>query len=745
MGNKVTQITDQETIDRIKEQSQPSFFDKVKSFGTSVKQLATGEGRTEFEGLPEIGSADSLSTGQKLKIAGGNILTPDLNARMQIFKEAVPNAEFVSDQYNNPIVKLPNGKIFYMNKPGFSFQDLTDVISEGVKYATAGKFATNFYDPKSQVIKGTLAQGTGAGLTSVAGDVAAKGLGAEDNVDLTRAGLVTGLTSAFVPAGAVFKAIMPKKKFVNVDGTFTNAGKKELRKNGINPDEISPAQAKLFQAYMSQGATAKQSSMAIEDGAFGIPYYKAQLDGDKELLGILESARRGAFGKDVQKLIMDGDAKQQYAMVSALEEIQQSLRVTKKDSMSGKSYGAIMDDDEVGQVLINSLKALDDEFTEKITTAYNVVDKDAFFQGDSLVKLKTNINKNIKKNSVLDADLTPQYNIASKKINEFIMNFSKNKKEGILDFATIKKFDTERMKINDLLGKAEKGSLDFKNLTIMKKEFDKFLDSAYDQMLFSGDEMALDSLLEARKLVTAHKSQLRANDKFIKGMVVKDDAGRIINKIIAEEIEPQQALNYIFGSSKLGMKDSSIKIIKKLVGKDGIYKAGSPEFDAIRQGAFNRIIGKSTGRDGFSVNKFLTNIDDAVSGKGRDIMKEIYSPEEIAQFKSFANAIEKTLTPKELLNPSGTASALSRLFQGTFEALAKIVGFNFAGMQGLIAAKIISARGRKVMTQKKMSQIMEGVGDRPAGFSSPTPKGLLTGVGIPAYEKQKIEQRGLLQ
>ena len=40
------------------------------------------------------------------------------------------------------------------------------------------------------------------------------------------------------------------------------------------------------------------------------------------------------------------------------------------------------------------------------------------------------------------------------------------------------------------------------------------------------------------------------------------------------------------------------------------------------------------------------------------------------------------------------------------ELINKIVGFNAAGMQGLIAAKILSARGRKYMTEKKMSQIL---------------------------------------
>jgi hypothetical protein len=83
------------------------------------------------------------------------------------------------------------------------------------------------------------------------------------------------------------------------------------------------------------------------------------------------------------------------------------------------------------------------------------------------------------------------------------------------------------------------------------------------------------------------------------------------------------------------------------------------------------------------------------------------------------------------------------------EALAKIVGFNAAGMQGLIAAKILSARGRKYMTEKKMSQILEGVGDPPPGIQTINNRGIIPGLLVPQYEglknTEELEKRGLLQ
>lgn len=745
----ITEITDPNVIKNIQNQTKPTFADKIKSGFNMAKSFVTGEGRTEFENLPELSMATGEFTpGQSFKTGVGFTLTPDINARMQIIQSQVPDAQFSTDSYNNPIVRLPSGNVYYINKPGFSFQDLSDILSEGLKFAGGGKIAERIF-PKGNFIKNVAVQTGGAGATSIAGDVAAKGFGAEDNVDLTRAGLVSGLTGFFTAASPLVSAMIPKRKLIGADGKLTKKGKKILQQAGYDPDTISPAQAKLFAAYMSQGSTARQSAAAVEDGAFGIPYYKAQLSGDKELLGILESARRGVFGKDVQKIIIDADAKQQYAMVDALRTIQKELRINKTDSMSGKPYGAILKDEEAGEILVESLKRLDDEFTSKIKTAYNNVDDSGAFLGDSLTAIKTNTNKRIRSESVLDADLTPVYNQASQKINKFIIDFTKSKKEGILDFATIQKFDTQRKILNDFIKKAEPGSLDKKNLTILKQEYDKFLDDAYDQMLFSGDELALESLKEARSIVRTHKDMLRVNDKFDKGVIVKDEAGRIVNKIIAEDVSPLEALNYIFGVSAIGSKNTARKTIEKLVGKDGIYARDSVEFDALRQAAFNKIVKDATKRDGFSVQTFLKNMDNALDGKGKEIMEVLFSKDEIALFRNYSNAVAKTLTPKEVLNPSGTASALGRLFQGTMEALAKIVGFNAAGMQGLIAAKILSARGRKYMTEKKMSQILEGVGDPPPGIQTINNRGLIPGLLVPQYEGLKntesLEKRGLLQ
>ena len=748
---ELVEVKDPNLINNLNQKKEKGFFSKSASF---VKDLVSGDKRTEFKNLPELSSASELPLDSRsFKVGTGMFLTPDMEDRMQIIKSQYPDVKFNFDKFNNPIVTLASGDSYYMNKPGFSMQDATDLASEGVKYIGGGKLANKLFKPKGMIGK-IGSQSTMAGAVSLGGDVGAKTVGAEDNVDFQRAGLVAGLTGIFEPIGALGKAGWNKffgnPKYVDKNGNLTKKGEKTLKDLGYDPKQFDSKQANLFQVYMNQGQGAKMSASAVEEGGFGIPYYKAQLQNDKNLLGILERGRKGAFGSDVQEIILNADHKQQYAIVKALEDIQQDLRYTETNTNKAK-YQGILTDDEAGDLLISSLKKLDDQYTANINKAYDAVDKDGYFTGNSLLNIATRVNKNIRTESIIDAQLTPYFNKAYANITKFIRTYRKKKQNDVFDYATIKKIDIERRKIGEYLNTAEKGSLDFKNLTILKKEYDKFFEDAFDQALFSGNPEALANLKLAQKIVNEHKSKLRVNNKFNKGIIVNDDGGRIVNKIIAEEITPREALNYIFGQTSLGNNRNSLKIINKFV---NIFGKESAEFDALRQSAFNRLVGNATNREGFSSTKFLKELDKALDGNGSDIMKKLYSADEIELFRKFGTAVQKTITPRDVLNPSGTANALLSTFSGGLEALAKIVGFNLAGMQGLIGSKIVMARGKKAVTDATSKKITETIGTPTSIFARPSsPSGIIqspASIGIEKLENKNAYQdalrnRGLLQ
>ena len=62
---------------------------------------------------------------------------------------------------------------------------------------------------------------------------------------------------------------------------------------------------------------------------------------------------------------------------------------------------------------------------------------------------------------------------------------------------------------------------------------------------------------------------------------------------------------------------------------------------------FNKIIKDATKGGGFSVQTFLKNMDNALDGKGKEIMEVLFSKDEIVLFRDYSNAVAKTLTPKD--------------------------------------------------------------------------------------------------
>ena len=166
---------------------------KEKSFlagaGESVKEFFTGTKKTEFAELPEIGEA-KLTVKQAAQVGLGLSITPNMKTQIEIIRSAVPGSNVMEDKFGNPIIVMPDGQSFYLNKPGASFQDFAQTTSQILMYipgysTIAKKYAQN-------IIKRTLAQTAQAGAVTSAQEALAVGLGGE--FDIGRVGIASGVT-----------------------------------------------------------------------------------------------------------------------------------------------------------------------------------------------------------------------------------------------------------------------------------------------------------------------------------------------------------------------------------------------------------------------------------------------------------------------------------------------------------------------------------------------------------------------
>jgi hypothetical protein len=151
-----------------------NIFDKISDIFTGTK-------RTEFASLPEIGEYKGEGAGAT---AVGLLLTPNQESQADIIKSQIPGSAIREDKYGNPIVNLPDGRNFYLNKPGASFQDVLQTTAQILSYipgynAIAKRAAGSYF-------KKVIGQAAASGAMSAAQDLGAYGLGAEQKLDVPK-------------------------------------------------------------------------------------------------------------------------------------------------------------------------------------------------------------------------------------------------------------------------------------------------------------------------------------------------------------------------------------------------------------------------------------------------------------------------------------------------------------------------------------------------------------------------------
>ena len=158
--------------------------------------------------------------------------------------------------------------------------------------------------------------------------------------------------------------------------------------------------------------------------------------------------------------------------------------------------------EDLGQNLINSIEREAKNASDKVTSAYNLIDKDAVFNGEAsnIQVLLNSVKKTMKDESkqpfrilrgvdestgILDKDLTPASLKSFNEIKKFVNSFKKKKSSKKVPPKTLNDFESMRKKLNSYIG-AAKNDTDRKTAIAIKSEFDKLYDDTLDNLLFAG-------------------------------------------------------------------------------------------------------------------------------------------------------------------------------------------------------------------------------------------------------------------
>ena len=190
--SNLEKVTDPALVSKILEaQGDKKEKNFLSGVGETVTEFFTGTKKTEFPEMKEIGEA---KTDADATIALGLSITPNQQSQIDIILNAVPGSNVMEDKFGNPIIVMPDGESFYLNKPGASFQDFAQTTAQILQYipgysTIAKKFAKN-------ILYRTVGQTVQAGAVTAAQEAAASALGA-DNIGYDRIALTTGLTAVF--------------------------------------------------------------------------------------------------------------------------------------------------------------------------------------------------------------------------------------------------------------------------------------------------------------------------------------------------------------------------------------------------------------------------------------------------------------------------------------------------------------------------------------------------------------------
>lgn len=256
-----------------------------------------------------------------------------------------------------------------------------------------------------------------------------------------------------------------------------------------------------------------------------------------------------------------------------------------------------------------------------------------------------------------------------------------------------------------------------------KTEIDNMLDYAVKQNLFNGDTAAIDAWKSAIAKNRDYAQTYKSDD--IVGDLVETNPGQGG----ALKVKPEEAANYILGTSALNMgkRDlaSGLAKLKNVLGPE------SPEWHGIRQEVFIKIANKSRGASTPNGNLFsganLAKEWETFLRQSPEVARTVFSEAERRDIGNWVNVARK-LTVKEpnLVAPSTSPDQMRRLLSG---AVMRRIPFIGPWIDGL---KILA---QDAAGTRAAGQAVGGALPRAAAAGVPVPAAIPAAGGIAAQDQ----------
>ncbi len=658
-----------------------------------IPELRGRLSQSRFEGLGDrprtAGTGQFAVTGEKTRFGelddALKLVRDDAVARKVIEEDfADLNPEFSVDEASgNEIVTLSDGSetiTAFVNKPGISQVDAerfaADAGVSAAAVAPAGRAVTTL---------GRLGK-TFLGLfgSQVGQDVAQRG--EVEDVRPGQAALVSLVGTAIDKAAPQLvqfgKRIFGNRQFVSRNGALNDAGRQAFRDAGIDPDTISDDLASAFISNTDDLADPAAAARGAQLERFGIQPTRGQATQNPAELAFESRAAANAEGRRAGEILGDTDvggrpsfgAQQADQVAQSVDDVQRVVGTNATDISAFRSESEAVE--FFGTQLKERARLLDDQ----IQAAYSTADAArAEFTGGSLQTLSKTITSGLKDRTV-SRKLTPQTTQALNSLKKFTRRARGKRIRPV----TLKEFETFRRELNAGI-EAAATKTDRGNLINMKRSLDNWLEGAFDDALFSGDQEALDLMIKARGLRRQYGELFEPQNK-------QDAAGKVILKIIDRDANENEIANWMIGQGKVGSKEVTARVAGRL---KNIFGAESEEFGALQEAVMLRLARRArsttgTGKTRVSPQTIVSELDEFLDGKGASVARELYDEQKLQVLREYRDALRLLIPPKDAVSTSRSDLGTLRGAEGLFRVALTGMGFFTGGVEGAIAGRAIS-------------------------------------------------------
>jgi hypothetical protein len=196
------------------------------------------------------------------------------------------------------------------------------------------------------------------------------------------------------------------------------------------------------------------------------------------------------------------------------------------------------------------------------------------------------------------------------------------------------------------------------------RAYDDWLDNAFDNSLFSGSDEALNAYRQARAANADWRTRYGFNRR--------DDADRLVNRVVTGEVTPQELSNWLVGSTQVGAKGVSSRLLTRLAEAT----SNDPEaLQAIRGGVWNRLSQATEGAAAKPSAKVINDISEFLQGSGRDVANRLFTPEQRGVMRAYADTLRRGGQARETVEEAAKNSkpSASSPQVGRMEELASAV------------------------------------------------------------------------